>query len=138
MSLRGYFDYNATTPMCQQAIDALHSALLDFGNPSSKYSLGNIAKLKLDNARRQVARLVGCDASELTFTSGGTEANNWAIKGALTSRGALSRAPPAHVVVSGIEHSSVLERTRRASPAPTRAIPSRTQTLRGTRPTAPS
>lgn len=109
MSLRGYFDYNATTPMCQQAVDALHRALLDFGNPSSKYSLGNISKLKLDDARRQVARLVGCDASELTFTSGGTEANNWAIKGALTSRGALGPAQPVHVIVSRIEHSSVLE-----------------------------
>ena len=109
MSSQGYFDYNATTPMCQQAIDALNGALLDFGNPSSKYSLANLSKQRLENARRQVARLIGCDSSELTFTSGGTEANNWAIKGALTSRGFIGHAQPAHVIVSGIEHSSVLE-----------------------------
>jgi cysteine desulfurase len=109
MSLQGYFDYNSTTPMCQQAIDALNGALLNFGNPSSKYALANASKQRLDNARKQVARLVGCDLSELTFTSGGTEANNWAIKGALTSRGFIGKMQSAHVIVSSIEHSSVLE-----------------------------
>lgn len=110
MSLQGYFDYNATTPMCQQAIDAFNSTLGHFGNPSSKYTLTNVSKQGLANARKQTAKLVGCDPSELVFTSGGTEANNWAIKGALTSCGAIGRVPePVHIIVSAIEHSSVLE-----------------------------
>jgi hypothetical protein len=109
MLSQGYFDYNATTPMCQQAIESLNGALCDFGNPSSKYSMATANRHRLDVARKQVARLVGCDSSEIAFTSGGTEANNWAIKGALTSRGCLRRAQPAHIIVSEIEHSSVLE-----------------------------
>jgi cysteine desulfurase len=109
MTIQGYFDYNATTPMCTQAIDALNDALLDFGNPSSKYKLAAQSKQKLVIARQHVAQLVGCDTTELTFTSGGTEANNWAIKGALTARGVIGGRKPAHVIVSSIEHSSVLE-----------------------------
>ncbi|WP_027468795.1 cysteine desulfurase family protein [Deefgea rivuli] len=109
MSLQGYFDYNATTPMCQQAIDALFGVIHNFGNPSSKYSLSNISKQRLENARRQVAQLVGCNSSEITFTSGGTEANNWAIKGVLTSCYSIAHSQPAHIIVSSIEHSSVLE-----------------------------
>jgi cysteine desulfurase len=110
MPTKGYFDYNATTPMCTEAIQAMTSALQHYGNPSSKYSLAKEGKRALELAREQVAKLVGSDADELVFTSGGTEANNWAIKGSLMARGALrpSSLPP-HIIVSEIEHSSILE-----------------------------
>lgn len=107
--MQGYFDYNATTPMCQQAMDALSGMLADFGNPSSKYSRAESSKSRLATARAQLAQLLGCLTEELVFTSGGTEANNWAIKGALSSMGALRSAAPIHIVTSRIEHSSVLE-----------------------------
>lgn len=109
MSTQGYFDYNATTPMCSQAVEALNRALSDFGNPSSKYSRAQSSKQKLALARGQVAQLLGCDSEELVFTSGGTEANNWAIKGILSALGALGRPGSSHMVISSIEHSSVLE-----------------------------
>ena len=109
MSMQGYFDYNATTPMCPQAVDALNGALPDFGNPSSKYSRANSSKQKLALAREQLAQLLGCESNELVFTSGGTEANNWAIKGVLSVLGALGRNGSSHIVISSIEHSSVLE-----------------------------
>lgn len=110
MSTRGYFDYNATTPVCREAIETFHAAIDDFGNPSSRYGLAKAPLVRLREAREQVARLIGAQPEDLFFTSGGTEANNWAIKGALTASGALGRAAgPAHVVVSEIEHASVLE-----------------------------
>lgn len=109
MSRRGYFDYNATTPVCREAIETFHAVIDDFGNPSSKYGLAKSPKTLLKHARVQVARLIGAQAEEVFFTSGGTEANNWAIKGALIARGAIGRnTTPAHIVVSEVEHSSVL------------------------------
>jgi cysteine desulfurase len=110
MPTKGYFDYNATTPMCTEAIQAMTSALQHYGNPSSKYNLAKEGKRALELAREQVAKLVGSDAGELVFTSGGTEANNWAIKGSLMARGALRPSSlPSHIIVSEIEHSSILE-----------------------------
>ncbi|MHA6574340.1 cysteine desulfurase family protein [Pseudomonas yamanorum] len=106
----GYFDYNATTPMCQEASRALSEALNHFGNPSSLYKLAKQNRNALATARQQVARLMNCASAELVFTSGGTEANNWAIKGALLACGAIGRvAQPTHIIISAIEHSSVLE-----------------------------
>ena len=110
MNKKGYFDYNATTPMCCEATQAFHQAVDDFGNPSSKYGLAKSSRGRLKLARLSVARLLGADSSEVFFTSGGTESNNWAIKGTLIARGACGEAAaPAHVVISEIEHSSVLE-----------------------------
>ncbi|MET0382371.1 MAG: cysteine desulfurase family protein, partial [Burkholderiaceae bacterium] len=110
MSVRGYFDYNATTPMCPEAMQAFTSVLQGFGNPSSKHTLAKSSKQALTQARQQVARLLGCEAGQLVFTSGGTEGNNWAIKGALMARGAIGRAAqPAHIILAQIEHPSVLE-----------------------------
>lgn len=106
----GYFDYNATTPLCEDAIEAFTQALHCFGNPSGKYKLAKEAKRRLIEGRQQVAALIGATPEEIVFTSGGTEANNWAIKGALTARGAFQHGrAPRHIVISEIEHSSVLE-----------------------------
>lgn len=110
MSTHGYFDYNATTPMYKEACHALSEALHHFGNPSSVYTLARQNRNALATARQQVAGLMSCAPNELTFTSGGTEANNWAIKGALLACGAIGRvARPTHVIISAIEHSSILE-----------------------------
>ena len=106
--MRVYFDYNATSPMADDAIDAVAAASREiFGNASSVHHFGQRAKAVLDDARSQVARLIGGDPSEIVFTSGGTEADNAAIRGvaeALELGGSARR----HLVVSAIEHEAVL------------------------------
>lgn len=103
-----YFDYNATTPMCPRAIETFLEAVECFGNPSSKHSLAIEAKDYLNTARRQVACLIGASADEVVFTSGGTESNNWAIKGAI-SRRLQQGEGRGHAIVSTIEHASILQ-----------------------------
>src|SRR5882762_8194144 len=110
MPLHGYFDYNATTPVCDEAVQAQRLVETEFANPSGKYGMAKKAKEALALAREQVARMINSNSDEIAFTSGGTEGNNWAIKGALAAQGAFCRrAEPAHVIVSEIEHASVLE-----------------------------
>ncbi len=98
---RYYFDHNATTPVSAGVLEALLPALSEvYGNASSIHHDGQIAKQRLEMARRQVAALLGCEPREIIFTSGGTEANNIAIFGAL--------ADGAHIVTTAIEHPAVL------------------------------
>ena len=100
-----YLDYNGTTPHDPEVIAAMRPFLEEeFGNPSSGHRYAVKPRQALDTARRQVAGLLNCDAEEVIFTSGGTEANNWAILGtahALRGRGR-------HIVTSRIEHPAVL------------------------------
>jgi len=100
-----YLDYNGTTPHDPEVIAAMRPFLEEeFGNPSSGHHYAVKPRQALDTARRQVAGLLNCDAEEVIFTSGGTEANNWAILGtahALRGRGR-------HIVTSRIEHPAVL------------------------------
>ena len=101
-----YFDYNATTPIAPSVQEAMLPFLVEhFGNPSSNHSLGRAAHEAIEDARGQVGQLLGADAEEIVFTSGGTEANNLAIKGVFLRRGISSGG---HVVVSAIEHPSVV------------------------------
>jgi len=109
MSLQGYFDYNATTPVCSEAINAFVSAAKSFANPSSNYGLVKPVGNLLAEAREHVCRLIGCAIDELFFTSGGTESNNWALKGAFLHELSASPGKPAHIIVSALEHSSILE-----------------------------
>ena len=82
-----YLDYNATTPVLPEVVDAMLPYLREhFGNPSSSHVYGRRAQAAVDCAREQVAGLIGCDASEIIFTSGGTEANNLAIRGVTEAR----------------------------------------------------
>ena len=82
-----YLDYNATTPVLPEVVDAMLPYLREhFGNPSSSHVYGRRAQAAVDRAREQVAGLIGCDASEIIFTSGGTEANNLAIRGVTEAR----------------------------------------------------
>jgi cysteine desulfurase len=104
--MRVYFDYNATTPLSPEAADAVARATRDlFGNASSVHYWGQQAKAVLDDARSSIAELLHSDPSEIVFTSGGTEADNLAIRGAAEALEATGRR---QLVVSGIEHEAVL------------------------------
>jgi cysteine desulfurase len=82
-----YLDYNATTPVLPEVVDAMLPYLREhFGNPSSSHVYGRRAQAAVDHARERVAGLIGCDSSEIIFTSGGTEANNLAIRGVTEAR----------------------------------------------------
>lgn len=105
-----YFDYNATTPLAAEARAAMAPFLDEhFGAPSSRHALGQAAQEALEDARVRLARLLGVQRDEIVFTSGGTESNNLALKGV-----AARYAPAAsgHLVLSSIEHPSVLEPAR--------------------------
>jgi cysteine desulfurase len=100
-----YLDYNATTPVLPEVVDAMLPYLREhFGNPSSSHVYGRRAQAAVDHARERVAGLIGCDANEIIFTSGGTEANNLAIRGVTEAR-ADRRA----VVTTVIEHPATAQ-----------------------------
>ena len=104
--MRVYFDYNATTPLAPEAIDAVVTATRDvFGNASSVHHFGQQAKAALDDARSAVAALIDADPSEVVFTSGGTESDNFAIRGAAEAQEPSGRR---HLIASAIEHEAVL------------------------------
>jgi cysteine desulfurase len=104
--MRTYFDHNATTPPDPAVVEAMRRALIeDFGNPSSVHHFGQRAKALLDEARSSVATLIGAEPAEVVFTSGGTEADNLAIRGAAE---ALEPTGRRHLVASSIEHEAVL------------------------------
>lgn len=111
MRPRIYLDYNATTPLAPEVAAAM-TPYLDhgYGNPSSQHWAGFPARDAVEGARSQVASLLCCDATEVVFTAGGTEANNYAIKGLFFSNRAAGK--PFHVITSQIEHPSVLEPCR--------------------------
>lgn len=103
-----YLDHAATTPVRPEVLEAMLPHLRDrFGNPSSHHTVGEAAAAALDDARRRVAAVFGMRAGDIVFTSGGTEANNLAVKG-LAIGAALHRGGPVHVITTPIEHESVL------------------------------
>ncbi|NRN27340.1 cysteine desulfurase family protein [Photorhabdus heterorhabditis] len=102
-----YFDYNATTPLSVKAQLAIKDALSVFANPSSHYSLSNMAKNLLTDARRSMASLMGTVPEHILFTSGGTESNNQALSSLLATLPG-SDLSAYHVISSSIEHPSVL------------------------------
>lgn len=100
-----YLDYNATTPLDPQVREAMLPFLGEvWGNPSSTHQAGRRARARLDDARERLAQLLRCRPSEVTFTGGGTEANNLAILG--TAR--KLRDKGCHLITSTIEHHAVL------------------------------
>ncbi len=102
---RLYFDNAATTPICEAARSALAESSTRFGNASSPYEAGRTARMTIDRARGEVARLIAAQTDEIVFTSGGTESDNWALLGIalknLENRG--------HFIVSAVEHHAILE-----------------------------
>ena len=100
-----YLDAAATTPLRRDVLERMWPYLgPDFGNPSSHHEVGESAKRALEDARTDVAKMLGCKASEITFTSGGTESDNAAIKGI-----ALATPRGQHLITTAIEHPAVLE-----------------------------
>jgi cysteine desulfurase len=109
---RVYLDHNATSPLRAVARAAFDAALdADCGNPASLHAEGRAARARIETARERVARLAGCPASEVVFTSGGSESLAAAV------RGVCDRAPAnrRRIVVSAVEHSAVLEAARLAA-----------------------
>ena len=103
-----YLDNAATTPVRPEVLEAMMPFLTRwFGNPSSHHTVGEAASDALTDARTRVARVLGMRASDVIFTSGGTEANNLAVKG-VTIAAALSRGAR-HLILTPIEHESILE-----------------------------
>ncbi len=102
-----YLDYNATTPVAPSVREAMAPYFSEFfANPSSSHGLGRACREAVEDARSHVARLIGCDADEIIFTSGGTESNNLALLGVL-----MHDLPDrnGHLVISNLEHPAVAE-----------------------------
>jgi cysteine desulfurase len=103
-----YLDYNATAPVRPEVREAVAEALAALGNPSSVHRYGQKARRRVEEARESVAALVGAQPAEVVFTSGGTEANNLALRG----------SGRAHILASEIEHESVLAALPQATRVP--------------------
>ncbi len=104
-----YLDYNATTPLDPTVVEAMLPYLsLHFGNPSSAHHYGRIAHNAVDAAREQVAQLISCLPGEITFTGGGSESDNLAIRGAALAR----RGRGDHIITQVTEHPAVLNTCR--------------------------
>ncbi len=100
-----YADNAATTKISPAVKQAMIGALDLYGNPSSLYALGDQAKAAIEKAREQCAKAIGCAPAEVFFTSGGTEADNWAIKGAAAR---LRKKGKTHIISTAFEHHAVL------------------------------
>jgi len=99
-----YMDHGATTPLREEALEAMLPYLKEkFGNPSSIHSFGREARKAINEAREKTARALGADPEEIFFTSGGTESNNMAIRGAARLKG------KGRIITSAIEHHAVLD-----------------------------
>jgi cysteine desulfurase len=104
---RAYLDYSATTPIDKRVIEAMQPYWTEhFGNASSVHSFGREARLALEESRETIARALHAKSDEVYFTSGGTESNNHALRGALSAQ---NRSGRNHLIISAIEHHSVLE-----------------------------
>jgi cysteine desulfurase len=109
MNRRIYLDFNASTPIATEAASAMRPFLADhYGNPSSLHWAGVPAKDAVEKARGQVAGLLGCDPTEVVFTSGGSESNNHAIKGIFFA----NRGRRDHIITTAVEHPATINPCR--------------------------
>ena len=108
--MTAYLDHAATTPMLPSALAAMTEQLAVWGNPSSLHTTGRQARRVVEESRERLARTLGARASEVVFTSGGTEANNYALQGLFFAERSRVRRP--HIVTSQIEHPSILSPCR--------------------------
>ena len=105
MNRKIYLDYNASTPIAPEAVEAMQPFLTGlYGNPSSLHWAGIPAKDAVEVARRQVSDLLGCDPTEIVFTSGGSEANNHALKGVFLA----NKGKGNHIITTAVEHPAIL------------------------------
>jgi cysteine desulfurase len=106
---RIYLDFNASTPIAPEVADAMRGVLAEpFGNPSSEHWAGEPAKHAIEEARAQVAGLLACKPNEIVFTSGGSEANNHALKGVFFARAKAK----AHFITTQVEHPAIINPCR--------------------------
>lgn len=100
-----YFDHAATTPLCEEAFNKMKPYFTEiFGNPNSQHAFGREAVKAVDEARDTIAKIINCKPNELYFTSGGTESDNWALRGAAHALSAKGK----HLIISPIEHAAML------------------------------
>ena len=103
---RIYLDYAATTPTDPEVVKAMLPYFAEqFGNPSSIHSFGQESKAAIEESRENIANLLGAMPDEIIFTSGGTESNNWALKGIAYANESKGN----HIITSSIEHHAILE-----------------------------
>jgi cysteine desulfurase len=106
---RIYLDFNASTPIAPEVADAMRGVLAEpFGNPSSEHWAGEPAKHAIEKARAQVAALLGCKPNEIVFTSGGSESNNYALKGVFFAK----ETTKAHFITTQVEHPAIINPCR--------------------------
>src|SRR6266542_4105338 len=103
-----YLDHAATTPMLPEAIAVMSAELASLGNPSSLHAAGRLARRRVEEAREQVAAVIGARPSEVIFTGGGTESDNLVVKGIFWARRAADPART-RVVASPVEHHAVVD-----------------------------
>jgi cysteine desulfurase len=104
-----YLDYNASTPIAPEVVKSMRPYLTrHYGNPSSSHWAGIPARRGVEQARSQIAKLLGCDPEEIVFTSGGTEANNHALKGAFHAL----RHKGNHIITTQVEHPAIIQPCR--------------------------
>jgi len=109
MARKIYLDFNASTPIAPEALEAMQPFLTDhYGNPSSLHWAGIPAREAVEVARTQVSDLLGCDHGEVVFTSGGSEANNHALKGVFFA----NREKGNHIITTAVEHPAILNPCR--------------------------
>ena len=100
-----YMDNAATTRMSERAFEAMRPFFMEqYANAAGTYSFANASKEAVENARKQIARIIGAKSAEIFFTSGGTESDNWALKGVAQAYAAKGR----HIIISAIEHHAIL------------------------------
>lgn len=100
-----YFDHAATTPLCKEALDKMTPYFSEvFGNPNSQHCFGRESVKAVDEARDTIARIINCKPNELYFTSGGTESDNWALRGIAHA----NKNKGKHIIISPIEHAAML------------------------------
>ena len=101
-----YFDHAATTPVCKEALEKMIPYFTDvFGNPNSQHAFGRESAKAVDSARDSIAKIINCKPNELYFTAGGTESDNWALRGVAHAY----KDKGNHIVISPIEHAEMIE-----------------------------
>jgi cysteine desulfurase len=104
--MKVYLDNSATTAVDEEVLDAMLPYFCEiYGNPSSLHAFGRNAQKAVDEARAKIASILGAKASEIYFTSGATESNNWALKGAIRA----SKNAKKHMITSAIEHPAIMD-----------------------------
>lgn len=104
-----YFDHAATTPVCEEAFEKMKPYFTEvFGNPNSQHVFGREAVKAVDEARDTIASIINCKPHELYFTSGGTESDNWALRGTASA----FKKKGKHIIISPIEHAAMLSTAR--------------------------